>query len=57
MDSINQQESLKKEISPKNSQEINYSKSNSNVEKEEKEEKDEPTKILPKKTGKELYDS
>ena len=57
MESINQQESLKKEISPKNSQEINYSKSNSNVEKEEKEEKDEPTKILPKKTGKELYDS
>ena len=57
MDSINQQESLKKEISPKNSQEINYSKSNSNVEKEEKEEKDEPTKILSKKTGKELYDS
>ena len=58
MDVLNINNFTKKETELKKSKDINYSKSNSNVEKEkEKEEKEEPIKILPKKTGKELYES
>ena len=57
MDILNPNNYTKKESDSKKIKDINYSKSNSNVEKEEKEEKEEPIKILPKKTGKELYES